>query len=98
MRLAHAAWDGARRFPDEQEHFLSSLALNLHSFYNGLERVFEAIARRLDGSFPSGERWHRSLLKQMSQEVRGIRPAVLSFETAQKLDEFLAFRHRVRNL
>ena len=98
VRLAPGAWEGARRFPDQQDHFLNSLALSLHSFYNGLERIFEIIARRLDPTFPSGERWHRDLLEQMGQEILGVRPAVLSAESVESLDEFLAFRHRVRNL
>jgi len=34
----------------------------------------------------------------MGQEIPGVRPAVLSAESIARLDEFLAFRHRVRNL
>ncbi len=98
MQLALDAWQGVSRFPDQQNHFFNSLALNLHSFYNGLERIFEAIAHRLDPDFPSGERWHRDLLEQMGQEIPDVRPAVLSIESVKRLDEFLAFRHRVRNL
>jgi len=98
VRLAAEAWKCAGGFPAQREHFLNSLALNLHSFYNGLERIFETVARRLDPTFPSGERWHRDLLEQMGQEIPGVRPAVLSPESVEKLDEFLAFRHRVRNL
>ncbi len=95
---AQSAWEGARRFPDQQDHFLNSLALNLHSFYNGLERIFEIIARRFDSSFPQGDRWHRGLLRQMAEEQADARPAVLTDDSVKKLDEFLAFRHRVRNL
>jgi hypothetical protein len=32
VQLAHSAWEGARHFPEHQEHFSNSLALNLHSF------------------------------------------------------------------
>jgi hypothetical protein len=42
--------------------------------------------------------WHRDLLEQMGQEISGVRPAVLSTESVERVDEFLAFRHRVRNL
>ncbi len=97
-RVAADAWECAGGFPAHQEHFLNSLALSLHSFYNGLERIFETIARRLDPTFPSGEHWHRDLLEQMGREIPGVRPAVLSVESVERLDEFLAFRHRVRNL
>ncbi len=98
VQVALAAWEGARRYPDEQAHFLNSLALSLHGFYNGLERIFETIARQLDPSFPSGERWHRDLLAQMGQEIPGVRPSILSPSSVEMLDEFLAFRHRMRNI
>ena len=98
VQLAADAWECVGSFPEQQEHFLNSLALNLHSFYNGLERIFETLARWLDPMFPSGERWHRDLLEQMAREMPGVRPAVLSAESVERLDEFLAFRHRVRNL
>lgn len=98
VRLASDAWEGAGRFPDQQDHFLNSLALALHSFYNGLERIFETIVQWFDPISPTGERWHRDLLEQMGQEIPGVRPAVLSAESVRGLDEFLAFRHRVRNL
>lgn len=72
--------------------------MNLHSFYNGLERIFEVIARRLDPIFPSGEHWHRDLLEQMGTEIPEVRPAVLSSKTLALLDDLLAFRHLIRSL
>jgi hypothetical protein len=63
-----------------------------------LERIFEVIARQLDPVFPSDERWHRNLLKQMAKEIPEARPAVLSAETVALLDDFLAFRHRIRSI
>ena len=98
VQLADTAWEGTRCFPDQRAHFLNSFALSLHSFYNGLERIFETIARQLDPTFPSGERWHRQLLEQMGQEIPGMRPPVLSVDSVERLDEFLAFRHRMRNI
>jgi len=98
VQLASDAWQGVSRLPEEQVHFLNSLALNLHSFYNGVERIFELIARRLDPAFPGDEHWHRTLLEQMGREIEGVRPAVLSKEASESLKDFLAFRHRIRNL
>lgn len=66
---AQGAWEGAKRFPEERDYYLDSVALNLHSFYNGVERICEAIARQLDPVFPSGDRWHRDLLEQMAKEL-----------------------------
>lgn len=89
-----------RRQPNspEDEVFLDASALNLHAFYTGLERIFRQIAVEIDGSVPSGADWHRALMKQMTTEIPGLRPAVLSSTTAQDLDEFLRFRHVVRTI
>ncbi|NPV06389.1 MAG: hypothetical protein HPY83_00325 [Anaerolineae bacterium] len=73
-------------------------ALNLHDFYAGLERLFRLIASQVDGSVPSGQEWHRDWLRQMGLFLKRVRPAVLSPETVKRLDEYLRFRHVVRNV
>jgi hypothetical protein len=73
--------------------YADSIALNLHGFYNGLERVFENIAKEIDGNLPRGEQWHHELLLQMGKEIQGVRPAVLSEQTLTELDEYRSFRH-----
>jgi len=72
------------------------VALNLHSFYSALERVFELIALELDGGALGGENWHTELLRQMSTDVPGVRPPVLQPDTAAGLDEYRKFRHRMK--
>lgn len=74
-----------------------SLASCLHSFYTGLESLLEAVAADLD-ELPDGAQWHKRLLQVMSMEVEGVRPAVLSRESYEALDDFRAFRHLFRNL
>ena len=83
---------------EDADLLLDSVALNLHDFYSGLERVFQYIASHVDRHVPTGGEWHRELLNQMSLEVTGIRPAVLSNEIINRLDEYLRFRHVVRNV
>ena len=92
------AWERISQFPEQQSYYIDSVALNLHSFYNGLERILVVIARELDPIFPSGDRWHRDLLEQMGREIPEKRPAILSERTRDLLDEFLAFRHLIRSL
>lgn len=70
----------------------------LHDFYTGLEKIFEAIARELEGGLPSGEKWHQELLEDMAIEIPGIRPAVIAKDTAVTLEEYLRFRHLFRNI
>lgn len=80
------------------EDYLDGVALNLHGFYAGVERIFEEIAREIDGSLPAGPEWHRDLLLQMSAEVVGTRPPVIDRATRDCLDEYRGFRHVVRNV
>lgn len=77
--------------------FYKSLALDLHNFYTGCERIFQLIASELNGATPTGQDWHRRLLSRMHTAYKE-RPAVITAETAQHLEEYLAFRHVVRNI
>lgn len=89
-------WQRARRSDDD--YYLDSVALNLHGFYSGLERVFTLIAETIDGSLPQGENWHLLLLQQMMEETPRVRPAVISMEVGRRLNEYRGFRHVVRNV
>ncbi len=91
-------WERAKSESEYQDAFLNSVALNLHGFYNGIERVMELIAVDLDGVTLGGEAWHAELLRQVELEVPSLRPAVISSETRRRLDEYRRFRHRVRNI
>ena len=83
---------------DENDFFVDAAALNLHSFYAGIERLLEVIADGIDGTKPTGSAWHRELLQQMTAEIPGIRPAVLRPEARTRLDRYRGFRHVVRNV
>jgi len=65
-------------------------------FYNGLENIFLSIAKGIDEDVPVGSQWHSDLLIRMtgSTENRG---SVLTVETAQRLNDYLGFRHFYRH-
>lgn len=98
VEIIERHWDRARTVPSDQEAYFNSVALNLHTFYSGLERIFELVAVELDGTRLGGERWHIELLKQMTLDLPNVRPPVLSVETATRLDEYRKFRHLIRNI
>ena len=75
---------------------LTALAGVLHSFYNGVESVFQTIAKRVDEQMPSGADWHRELLHQMACKADD-RPPIVSPETLARLESYLGFRHFVRH-
>jgi len=96
VQRIETGWERAQQSNDD--YYLDGVGLNLHGFYSGLERIFELIATRIDGAKPTGENWHQALLQQMTTEVPGIRPAVISQATFNQLDEYRGFRHVVRNV
>jgi HepT-like protein len=98
VHRAERAWQAAEQAQADHDMFIDSAALNLHSFYAGLERLFEYTADQLDGGPPKGEAWHRELLRQISTELPGIRPPMITPDSATALDEFRRFRHVVRNV
>ena len=89
-------WQRAQQSNDD--FYLDSVALNLHGFYSGLERIFALIAEIIDGFLPQGENWHLLLLKQMAEEKPQLRPAVISEAVSNRLNEYGGFRHVVRNV
>jgi hypothetical protein len=96
LQRVENGWEIASRQGDD--YYRDSVALNLHGWYSGLERIFVLIAETLDGKLPKGENWHQTLLIQMTEEVSGIRPAVISEQSSERLADYRGFRHIVRNV
>jgi len=71
----------------------------LHDFYTSIEKIFEAIAKVLDGGVPDSSRWHIELLEIMSaKSERGTRPNVIDENLREELRAYLGFRHLFRNI
>jgi len=97
INRTQAGWEKTVETNDEL--YLDGVALNLHSFYTALERVFQLIAANIDqASNANRENWHQELLRQMASEIELVRPPVISKETRDMLDEYRGFRHVVRNV
>jgi len=55
------AMEGIKRAKQTgDDYYLDGVALNLHSFYSGIERIFELIAVNVDDIRPEGENWHQT--------------------------------------
>ena len=64
-RSLDRAQEGLRRArQSNDDYYLDGVALNLHGFYAGLERIFELTAVVIDGAMPQGANWHEVLLRQ----------------------------------
>jgi len=75
----------------------AALGAFVHSFYNGIENILKRLAQEIENSVPVGEGWHRTLLRRMTAEVKGVRPRVLKRETVKALEPYLGFRHFFRH-
>jgi hypothetical protein len=95
---ANRAMSTAKKNQQDADLFLDSASLNLHDVYSGLERIFKQIAATVDGTVPTSAEWHRELLEQMGLDLPRVRPPVLTSVAIQSLDEYLRFRHVVRNV
>jgi hypothetical protein len=83
--------------PELADLLYENQAYKLHNFYTGCERIFQIAASELNGALPTGYDWHKRLLERMALPHEG-RPPLISTQTAQSLEKYLAFRHVVRNI
>ena len=74
------------------------IALDIHGFYSGVERIFEQIAKQIDRNPPAkSEQWHKNLLQQMSIAIPQVRDIVIRPSNLANLDELRRFRHVIRS-
>lgn len=70
----------------------------ISDFFMASERIFKLIAKEIDEDLPETDDWHKKLLRQMSVDLPEIRPAVIDKKLYYLLEEYLKFRHLVRNI
>jgi hypothetical protein len=96
--VSHSERDWEKFVLTGDDAYLKAVAYDLHGFYTGIERIFESVVDTVDGHFPQGDSWHKELLLQMGKEIKGVRPALLSGASLSLLDQYMRFRHRIRNI
>jgi hypothetical protein len=96
--VSHSGDDWKKFVLTGDDAYLKAVAYDLHGFYTGIERIFESIVDTIAGQSPKGESWHKELLLQMGKEIDGVHPALLSEVTLGVLDQYMRFRHRIRNI
>ncbi len=68
----------------------------LHDWYGGVENCLKRICKLVDREIPAGEDSHKQLLAQVARP-EGERPAVVSPDLHNRLQDYLAFRHVARH-
>jgi len=80
--------------PDSTE--LAAIGTILHSFYNGVEKIFLFIAKIHNISIPVGEKWHRELVKKIAILTNSGKKFI-SDEILETILDYLGFRHYFRH-
>jgi hypothetical protein len=75
----------------------AALGYTIHNIYCLMENSFLRIAKTFENKLDK-DAWHRSLLRRMTLEIPGVRPALLDEDAVDILDELRSFRHVFRNL
>ena len=69
----------------------------LHNLYCAFEDLFRVVAGFWENDVGTDESFHIHLLKRMQVRIRGIRPALLSKDSFENLNELRGFRHVFRH-
>jgi len=69
----------------------------LHDLYHGMESICLRVVKQIDQQEPIGSSWHRDLIDSVSYPIPNLRPAVISPETAESVEQYRGFRHRFRH-
>ena len=76
---------------------LDSVAYQIHNLYCSIEDSLKLIANAFENRIGTSSEWHRVLLLRLSQPVEGIRPAFLSEDSFDLLNQLRSFRHMFRH-
>ena len=82
---------------DEDPMAVIAVAYTLHNVYTSLEAYFLRVAKFFENNLDEGG-WHHQLVSRMTLDIPGIRPALLSGDMTEGVDELRRFRHVFRNL
>ena len=76
---------------------LDSIAYQIHNLSCSIEDLLKLIASAFENQIGTGSEWHRVLLLRLSQPIEGIRPAFLSEDSFDLLNQLRSFRHMFRH-
>ena len=95
--LCGAAEKCAAHLRDTHSGRLEAAAFELARGYNIVEQAGLRVARAFENHFEKDGGWHEGLLRRLTLEIPGIRPAFFPAALRPALDELRRFRHFVHH-
>lgn len=87
----------SERFQVDDDVILESIAYQMHNLYCAAEDLLKIVASCFENNINDSSQWHSLLLKRMTMEIPGIRPALLSSDSYAILNSLRGFRHFFRH-
>jgi hypothetical protein len=92
-----AARNATLRLNEQINGSSEACAYELARFYNVFEHMLERVCREFENHFDQRQDYHERLLKRLSLNLPGIRPAFIPLERLPDVRELKGFRHVVRH-
>ncbi|TVR94506.1 MAG: hypothetical protein EA428_00315 [Spirochaetaceae bacterium] len=85
------------RHAQDDEMATTAVAYLVHNVYTAFEGYFLRVAKHFENSLDDAA-WHKELIDRMKIAIPGIRPALITPDLVEPLDELRRFRHLFRNM
>lgn len=76
---------------------IEGAAYHIHNYYSAVEDLLKIVAAAFENNIEDVSRWHSELIDRMTLDMEGVRPRLLSSETAGLLHRLRSFRHFFRH-
>jgi hypothetical protein len=87
----------AAQMASDQPITVEATSFQINNYYSAVEDLCRIVATAFENNIADASRWHSELIDRMTLDVAGVRPALLSDETAQLLHRLRSFRHFFRH-
>jgi hypothetical protein len=87
----------AAQMASEQPITIEATSFQINNYYSAVEDLCRIVAAAFENNIADLSRWHSELIDRMTLDVAGVRPPLLSDETAQLLHRLRSFRHFFRH-
>lgn len=69
----------------------------MHNLYSAFEDLFKTVAHHFENHISDKGGWHKELLQRMAKDIPGVRPAPITAQMREMLEDLRGFRHVFRH-
>lgn len=96
-RVRHTLVERAAQIESGGPAIVEGAAFHVHNYYSAVEDLLKIVATAFENNIADVSHWHSELIDRMTLDIEGIRPRLLSADTAALLHRLRSFRHFFRH-